>query len=267
MEIGDIVYANYKGEPLKFAIDNIDNGTLKLHCLDYRLVLNLPKEEVDILPKEDVQDFARSLKQNSETIINKILSERVSDFDNKVEKTVVLHIDSDRNYLDLCMATYKNLHIDAFGEYIPLEQQKDKVQDLLKKYKPSVLVVTGHDLFLENMNKYNLDSYESSKYYVETVKRARDLIPSKSELVIICGACQSYYEEIIKAGANFASSPKRVLVHAIDPVLIAERVVFTNIKTIIDGKEAVKNTISGNDGYGGIDTEGTMRCLYPHKYS
>ncbi len=31
------------------------------------------------------------------------------------------------------------------------------------------------------------------------------------ELVIFAGACQSHYEEIIKAGANFASSPHRIL--------------------------------------------------------
>ncbi|MFV0519290.1 MAG: sporulation peptidase YabG [Lachnospirales bacterium] len=267
MEVGDIVYATYNGENLRFSINCIDNEICKLHCLDYRLTLKLPKDELTTSTLEETEDFARTFKKNSTEIINKILSERIKDFDNKIEKTKVLHIDGDANYLNLCMKTYENLDIDAYGEFIPLEQQKNHIQDLLKKYKPTVLVITGHDFFENDKNKYSLDSYEGSKHYVETVAKARELMHSRSELIIICGACQSYYEEIIKAGANFASSPKRVLVHALDPVLIAERVIYTNIQSVLDGREAVKNTISGSDGYGGIDTQGTLRGVYPHKYS
>lgn len=32
------------------------------------------------------------------------------------------------------------------------------------------------------------------------------------KLVIFAGACQSYFEAIISAGANFASSPARILI-------------------------------------------------------
>ena len=31
----------------------------------------------------------------------------------------------------------------------------------------------------------------------------------KKELAIFAGACQSYYEAIMAAGANFASSPRK----------------------------------------------------------
>ena len=40
-------------------------------------------------------------------------------------------------------------------------------------------------------------------------------------MFIIAGACQSNYEDLIKAGANFASSPKRINIHALDPAIIA----------------------------------------------
>ncbi len=271
MNIGDVVVATHNDEQLKFSIVDIkfvnDVKVYKLHCLDYRLVIDSPAENVCPIGVHEVENHARSQVDKTLEVINKILYERSKDYINKIERTTVLHIDSDKSYLDLCMKTYDKLNIEAYGEYIPLEKQAEKIQSLLKKYKPTVLVITGHDVLIKKNNKYSLDSYENSKYFIETIKKARELIWSKSDLIIIAGACQSYYEEIIKAGANFASSPKRVLVHAIDPVLIAERIIYTNIETVVDGKEAVKNTISGNDGFGGIDTLGTLRSLYPNKFS
>ena len=35
---------------------------------------------------------------------------------------------------------------------------------------------------------------------------------NKNKLAIFAGACQSYYEEIMNAGANFASSPGRIFI-------------------------------------------------------
>lgn len=50
-------------------------------------------------------------------------------------------------------------------------------------------------------------------------------------MVIFAGACQSYYEGLILAGANFASSPARILIDFIDPLIVAERVAITDEKS------------------------------------
>ncbi len=271
MKVGDVVTATHNGEDLIFSISDIrtieDKKIYKLHCLDYRLVLDVEEDYVSPLNIDDVENHARINVNKTIEIINKILLERTKNYINEIERNKVLHIDSDRAYLGLCMQTYNKLNIDAYGEYVPLEEQSGKVQELIKKYNPSVLVITGHDILVKENDKYSIDSYENSKYFIDTIKEARKLIPSKTNLIIIAGACQSYYEEIIKAGANFASSPKRVLIHAIDPVLVAERIIYTNIKNVVDGKEAVRNTVSGTDGFGGIETIGTLRNMYPHKFS
>ena len=57
---------------------------------------------------------------------------------------------------------------------------------------------------------------------------------SHDKLVIIAGACQSNYEELIKAGANFASSPKRVNIHCLDPAIIALFIATTERSKEID---------------------------------
>ena len=70
-------------------------------------------------------------------------------------------------------------------------------------------------------------------------------------------------EELIKAGANFASSPKRINIHALDPAIIATRISLSDISKDIDLISILENTKYGSDGIGGIKTKGTMYIGYP----
>jgi spore coat assembly protein len=109
----------------------------------------------------------------------------------------------------------------------------------------------------------NINSYRSSRFFVEAVKNARDYEPSLDDLVIFAGACQSFYEALIEAGANFASSPHRVLIHALDPVFICEKVAFASINKVLSIQEAISNTITGIKGIGGLETRGKYRQGFP----
>ena len=82
-------------------------------------------------------------------------------------------------------------------------------------------------------------------------------------MIIIAGACQSNYEELIKAGANFASSPKRINIHALDPAIIASSIAFSDRNQSIDLINVIEKTKYGSDGIGGIITSGTMYVGYP----
>ncbi|GIW48721.1 MAG: hypothetical protein KatS3mg079_197 [Caloramator sp.] len=105
----------------------------------------------------------------------------------------------------------------------------------------------------------NLDSYRNSRYFVEAVRRAREYEPSYDDLVIFAGACQSFYEALIEAGANFASSPNRVFIHAMDPVFVCEKIAFSSISKFLNPKEIVDSTITGIKGIGGLETRGKYR--------
>jgi len=177
---------------------------------------------------------------------------------------VVLHIDGDEDYLDLCMTTYKQLKIPAYGYNIPEEAQPEMVEELLKKHAPDMLVITGHDGFIAGKKDFaDINNYYSSKYFVAAVKAARRYEKSKDDLVIFAGACQSHYEALLAAGANFASSPQRVMIHAYDPVFIMEKIAYTSIYDPIPLKEIIKGTITGFDGIGGIETRGKFRLGIP----
>ncbi|MCX7712014.1 MAG: sporulation peptidase YabG [Clostridia bacterium] len=176
----------------------------------------------------------------------------------------VLHLDGDKDYLDICIEQYKKLGIEAVGISITEKDQAGAVYDLLQEHKPDILVLTGHDGMIKGESNYqNIDNYRNSKHFIEAVKEARRYEKNPDSLVIFAGACQSLYHQIIDAGANFASAPYRVLIHALDPVLVCQKVALTSIEKVLDPMDIVGNTITGYKGIGGVQTRGKYRIGYP----
>jgi spore coat assembly protein len=139
------------------------------------------------------------------------------------------------------------------------------VSRLLKKYSPDLLVLTGHDAYLKRKGRdfSDLNNYRNSRYFVEATRAARRYEPSRDELIIFAGACQSHYEALLEAGANFASSPQRVFIHALDPVFVVKVVANTPIHAIANVSEAIASTFSGFDGIGGVESRGKLRLGLP----
>ena len=135
---------------------------------------------------------------------------------------------------------------------------------MLEEYRPDVLIITGHDAYYRKEgNIDDLNNYKNSNNFVKAVRIARSFEKSHEKLVIIAGACQSNYEELIKAGANFASSPKRVNIHALDPAIIATTVSLTERNKEIDLINLLNKTKYGKDGMGGLLCNGLMYVGYP----
>ena len=87
----------------------------------------------------------------------------------------------------------------------------------------------------------------------------RDYNSSYDELVIFAGACQSFFEALIDAGANFASSPGRVLIDFADPLIVAERIATTNSEYYITIDDIANDLRDGKEGIGGIGARGKKR--------
>ena len=84
-----------------------------------------------------------------------------------------------------------------------------------------------------------------------------------NSLIIFAGACQSYYELLLASGANFASSPSRKNIHALDPVFVVSQIANASIKNYVDLEKIVAKTSNKHLGVGGIDTRGVARKIYP----
>jgi spore coat assembly protein len=180
----------------------------------------------------------------------------------------VLHFDGDQEYREVCLRTYLQLNVPSQVFYVPEKEQPSLVCKFLKEVRPDILVLTGHDGIFKGAQDYrNLHSYRHSQYFLEAVKRARQYEPDRDALVIIAGGCQSYYEALIEAGANFASSPERVMIHVLDPVFIAEKISYTSIYERISLSSVLEWTVTGPKGMGGVQTKGKFRLgLPPFRY-
>jgi spore coat assembly protein len=172
----------------------------------------------------------------------------------------ILHIDSSSDYLDMCLKYYREANITVFGRVIPESEQPRHVGQLLASSGADILIVTGHDSIKKDTNKLNsLDSYRNSRYYIQSVTEARRYEPSLDRLCIFAGACQSYYEGIMEAGANFASSPGRILIHALDPAKVGDRVALTDSRAVVTPQQIASITQSGSKGIGGVRTRGHFK--------
>ena len=176
----------------------------------------------------------------------------------------VLQIDGDKEYLKICLDVYTELGIPAVGVAIPEANQYKEVRSLLEKHKPDILVVTGHDAITSKKgNLKDINNYRNSHNFIKCVKEARKWQPDLDSLVIFAGACQSNYEQIIRAGANYASSPGRIMIHALDPVFIVEKIACSRIDMVVPIEEVIEQTITGYKGIGGSETRGKFRWAMP----
>ncbi|MDK2820656.1 MAG: spore coat assemly protein [Clostridia bacterium] len=293
---GDVVARKSHGKDIFFKVKSLivtENGTSKaiLRGLDVRLIADAPCDDLELQPAQEILRYRHNdIKKHNkfircrlqrrelqkETILKRVEERKVhtADYDNNKDFTDndffevpprVLHIDGDEEYLDKCLHAYKQLKLSVKGVYIPENQQAAKVKDLLREYTPDILVLTGHDgLIKKNLNISSLDSYRNSKHFVAAIREARSIRTSHDDLIIFAGACQSNYEALLEAGATFASSPLRVLIHAYDPVLIVERISFTSIDETIAPEDIIKETITGDKGIGGMEIKGKLRIGYPN---
>lgn len=173
---------------------------------------------------------------------------------------IILHLDGDSEYSEKCKESYKRMGLKAYVYSIPEAEQYKHVYSLLQKVRPNILILTGHDSFFRKRNDmYDINNYKNSKYFIQGVLEARRYEHNLDNLVIFAGACQSYYEAIISAGANFAAAPKRVLIDMLDPLIVAESIAYTPVDKFIPLANIISNTREGISGIGGVQTRGQYR--------
>lgn len=287
MKVGDLVVRKSYSKDITFKIidikENEEGITYILKGLHIRIIADSKGEDLEKVEDDFAGDKDKSFDSKMNYIIKKVilsreqknnqLMTRGSEEDNlkRTEKGLVfgrpgriLHIDGDPSYMETCLKAYKQLNLNAVGIAVSEREQPLKILSLVKEYNPDIVVLTGHDGVLkDSKGMLDLNNYRNSKYFIESVKILRNYNSSYDELVIFAGACQSCYESILEAGANFASSPNRVLIHCLDPVLVCERVAYTRIDEIVSIKDVIENTITGIKGVGGLQTRGKYREGYP----
>lgn len=264
-KIGDYVVRKSYGKDILFRVVYIyPSGIAKLIGISFRILADAPLSDLEKVEGMRYTEREDSTMNNIEKNIKQILSKRNETPKGKMrmfqKPGKVLHVDGDPFYLKLCMKYYKELGIEAAGEHIAEADQPRYIKHLVEKHNPAILVITGHDSLNKHYKNINdINEYKNSKYYVETVAQARAIRPSSGQLVIFAGACQSDFEALLEAGADFAASPSRVLIHALDPVFVVERIAYYPFHEVLGIEDVLKYTITGIKGLGGYETKGKCR--------
>lgn len=271
---GDIVGRKSYGKDILFVVERIINQTnfkaiAILKGLNIRIQADSFLDDLEIIDKKTLQESQKKVEKRFIQTINKCVKgqdESKQEYLKRSNKIVytgkILHLDGDKRYAEKSSLFYKKMGLRAVVQSVTESRQPTVVSGLIERYKPDILVITGHDGMIKGeIGYYDIYNYRNSKYFIQSVKMARNTRASKSNLVIFAGACQSYYEELIQAGANFASSPARILIDFIDPLIVAERVATTDYTKYITIQDIEDELRDGQRGVNGIGARGKKQIL------
>ena len=274
---GDIVGRKSYYKDIIFIVENIietKKGKIAiLKGITKRIEVDSKIEDLELIETKEVKRSFEELDKKLEKRIEKIKTQHednnyqigILTKDKRAKVRIItgkiLHLDGDRKYSEKSYRYYKKIGLNAVVKNIPEYKQPKVVYNLLEIYNPDILVITGHDGMLKRGTGYNdIYNYRNSRYFINTVREARRYDKEhKKDLVIFAGACQSYFEAIISAGANFASSPARILIDFLDPLIVAEKVAFTEKYKYITIDDIARELRDGKNGVSGIGANGKMK--------
>ncbi len=212
-KIGDLVTRKSHHNDLVFKIEDIDNDICYLKGVFVRLEADSMLSDLEYYEgdfKDDLE-FEERLKPSN---LNR------DDYFYLPGK--ILHIDSDIDYLNRCLKYYEKMGLWAKGIKLDEDKIKLEIKNLIDEYAPNIVVITGHDAYYKKIgDKNDINAYKNSINFIEAIKEARKVEKSHDKLVIIAGACQSDYEELIKADANLTKNTDRINIYALDLDILA----------------------------------------------
>lgn len=257
IQIGDLVKRKSYDCDIIFEVTAIEGELAILYGKTVRLIADAPLDDLVLVSDDEI----RKAEEEEEQLIETIKLEEENWNRQRFLTGKILHVDGDERYMNKCLDLYKKLNIYAIGVRIKETQIPVAILKYIRFFNPDIVVITGHDSF-NRKEIENIDNYRHSKYFIEATKKIREKYPVINQPIIIAGACQSHFEALISAGANFASSPNRVNIKSLDPAIIAIKCATTPINRFIRVMDTIEKTSNKSEGIGGIESFGTMKTLY-----
>lgn len=162
---GDIVGRISYGKDILFRVQKVINKAngekvVILKGMTIRIEADAPIEDLVRIEQERIDNNLRSLETK--------LEERVKECTKKLQQPIkkrflrrsqgseetglILHLDGDKKYSDKSEKYYKKVGLRAIVRNVPESRQQYVVTDLLNRYHPDILVITGHDRYDSKRN-------------------------------------------------------------------------------------------------------------------
>ena len=260
---GDIVARKSYGCDILFFVDKIivsSNGTAIaiLKGITVRIIADAFLDDLLIIDNNLIDKNIKNLDKKIENRLFSFINQKSKNRNQNFSQSgKILHLDGDKRYAEKSNRYYRKAGLNAIVRNIPEFKQPVMINNLLLKYKPDILIITGHDGMIKSgINYADIHNYRNSKYFIQSVLEARKVSPSNRDLAIFAGACQSFFEAIMSSGANFASSPGRILIDFMDPLVVAEKIATTSKNKFITINDILSDLRDGKRSIDGIGSMG-----------
>ena len=209
MEIkkGDIVGRKSHGKDILFYVQRIikvknGNSYAILKGVHYRIEADADLEDLVKVDKEEVdtekRGIEKKIKKRLEYSARAIFPFKNRNRNNPVTSALILHLDGDKRYTQKSEKYYNKLGLRAIVKNVPENRQQQLIGNLIRRYDPDIVVITGHDGMIKTGDKYNdIYNYRNSRYFISSVVEARKNARPDKDIVIFAGACQSFFEAIM----------------------------------------------------------------------
>lgn len=181
---GDIVGRISYNKDIAFIVDRIirtkNSKFAILKGVNIRIEADSPLSDLEIFSEKTLKKKINDAeKEFFERITSKNLNRQ------ELHTGKILHLDGDRRYSQKSAKYYEKMRLNAIVRNIPENQQPKVVYNLLKRYNPDILVITGHDAMLKNgINYNNIYNYRNSRHFINSVQEARRWQRSSNKLAI-----------------------------------------------------------------------------------
>lgn len=259
---GDIVVRKSYGKDILFyvaEIRDLPSGKIAiLKGLTIRITADSVIEDLERVATRQVREILRSW---DERVLGEKQKKGMKSRFEKIERTgKILHLDGDRRYAEKSERYYSKNGLEAVVKNIKESEQARLIGKFVEKYSPDIVVITGHDGMIKKKMGYNdVNNYRNSRFFMEAVKVVRKY---SQNIVIFAGACQSYYEGLIEVGANFASSPDRILIDFKDPLVVACKIATTDCHQFLMIQDFEGELRDGRRGINGIGSMGKKEIKF-----
>lgn len=154
---GDIVARKSHKKDVIFVVDMIINNKVAiLSGITTRLKADSSLDDLEIVSKAEVIKTYNKIEKKLEDKINnnKVKTYNILKRSNKIIYTGrILHLDGDKKYSEKSNMYYKKMGLKAIVRNIPENRQVNIANDLVDRYNPDIIVITGHDRYAKVRTK------------------------------------------------------------------------------------------------------------------
>lgn len=149
---GDFVARKSHKKDVIFIVDMvIKNKIAILSGITTRLKADSYLDDLEIVNKKEI---VKEYKKIEETIIEKT-TKNIKKYEQSLRKRSnkiiytgrILHLDGDKKYSEKSNIYYKKMGLRAIVRNISESRQVNLANDLIDKYNPDIVVITGHDRY------------------------------------------------------------------------------------------------------------------------